>query len=131
MEKERLIRLDVFKCNLRIIVTEDANDSIDSRDLRIYINDPPGADVMKGCDGFVFEEGQSDYYVILRPDVGFEVIAHESVHVIGRVFRGRGAKADYDNDELFAYHVGWIAGIIAGEVEEASNSFKDENNKEG
>jgi hypothetical protein len=131
MEKEKIIKSDVFKCDLHIIVTEDANDSIDSRNLRIYADFAPGEDVMKDTDGFVFRSEISDYYVILPPNVGFDTIAHESVHIIGRVFRDRDARADYNNDELFAYHVGWIAGIIAEEVEEAYNAFSDEDKSKG
>jgi hypothetical protein len=86
---------------------------------------------MKECDGFVINKKLSDYYVFLPPNVAFSVIVHESVHVIGRVFRDRGVVADYNNDEVFAYYVGWIAGIIADEVSEAHKSFTREDDREG
>jgi hypothetical protein len=36
-----------------------------------------------------------------------------------RIFRDRGQLADYENDEVFAYFVGWIAGEIAGFIKKA------------
>jgi hypothetical protein len=131
MEREKIIDMDVFKCSLHIIVTEDANDSVDSRGLRAYVGERPGVDMMKNCDGFVFQKEQSDYCVVLSPNIGLGVIAHESVHAVGRIFRDRGVIADYDNDEVFAYCVGWLSDIIAKEVEESCNSFCHEDGKEG
>jgi hypothetical protein len=131
METEKKIRLDVFLCNIHVVVTESPNESVDRRKLRRYAEDEPGEDFMKNCDGFVFQKERSDYYVCLSPNVGFDVIAHESVHVIGRIFRDRGVEADYHNDELFAYHVGWIAGIMAVEVEKAFNTFSHEDDTKG
>jgi hypothetical protein len=131
MEKERTIGLEVFKCDLHIIVTEDANKSVDERGLRAWAGGSPDDDLMKTCDGIVFQKERSDYYVFLSPNVGFDVMAHEAVHVIGRVFRDRGQKADYDNDEIFAYYVGRITGIIADEVGAACSRFVSKYNGAG
>jgi hypothetical protein len=128
MEKERIIKLDVFKCDIHIVVTEDANKSIDERGLRAWVGDSPDADLMKRCDGIVFQKNKSDYYVLLSPNIGVDAMAHEAVHVVGRVFRDRMQEADYDNDEIFAYYVGWITGIIADEVGAAYALFVSEDN---
>jgi hypothetical protein len=112
MVKEKKIRLDMFLCDIHIIITDDPNKCVDDMRLRQYCSDSPEEDLAKVCDGFVFQKNKSDYYVMLPPVALFGTIAHESVHLIGRIFRDRGQDADYGNDEVFAYFVGWIAGII-------------------
>jgi hypothetical protein len=115
--------MDIFLCDIHIIVTKDANKSVDARGLRVYAESELNEDLTKECDGFVFQKKCSGYYVLLSPNAGFNTIAHETVHIIGYVFKDRGVKANYDNDELFAYYVGWIAEIMAGEMEEANKLF--------
>jgi hypothetical protein len=117
MTKEKKIRLDMFLCCVHVIITDDMNKCVDDKRLRPYCSDYPDEDLSKDCAGFVFQKGKSDYYVILLPGVPCGVIAHESVHLIGRIFKDRGQEADYENDEVYAYYVGWIAGEIAGFVE--------------
>jgi hypothetical protein len=102
----------MFLCDIHIIVTDNQNKCVDNMQLRQYCSDLQDEDLAKGCDGFVFQKNKSDYYVILPPAALLGTIAHESVHLIGRIFRDREQIADYGNDEVFAYFVGWIAGEI-------------------
>lgn len=43
-----------------------------------------------------------------------KTIAHETVHVVNRVFSDRGARLDPFNDEPQAYLTGWVYGEIEG-----------------
>ncbi|MDR0682644.1 MAG: hypothetical protein LBG15_12495 [Dysgonamonadaceae bacterium] len=112
MTKEKKIKLDVFLCNIHIIITDDPNKCVDNRRIRQYCSDSPDEDLSKNCDGIVFQKSKFDYYTILPPYAEYGSVCHESVHLIGRIFRDRGQIADYKNDEVFAYYVGWIAGEI-------------------
>jgi hypothetical protein len=121
MGKGKKIKLDVFKCNVHLIITDDPNKYLDDRGLRMYCCDSPDEDMTKDCGGFVFQKDKADYYAVFPPtiDERYDTVCHESVHLIGRIFRDRGQLADYGNDELFAYFVGWIAGEIAGFIKKA------------
>jgi hypothetical protein len=70
MTKKKKIKLDVFLCDIHLIITDDPNKYLDDSKLRIYSGDSPGEDVAKGCDGFVFQKDKSDYYVVLPPTAG-------------------------------------------------------------
>ncbi|MDR2085808.1 MAG: hypothetical protein LBP72_01405 [Dysgonamonadaceae bacterium] len=109
MTKEKTIKLDVFLCDIHIVVTGEPIKYLNNNNLRLYCADMKDEDLTKDCVGFVFQKGKSDYYTMIRPDASFAAIAHESVHLIGRIFRDRGQEADYNNDEIFAYYVGWLA----------------------
>lgn len=69
-------------------------------------------DNTEGLEALVVSKDGEQYYVILNTNPIFASIAHESVHCIGRIFHDRGQKADFLNDELFAYHVGWLSENI-------------------
>jgi hypothetical protein len=123
MTKEKRIKLNVFLCDIHIIITDDPNKCVDDKRIRPYCQDSPDGDLSKNCDGFVFQKGKSDYFVMLSPNATCNVISHESVHVAGRIFNDRGQTADYGNDEIFAYYVGWIAGEISDYLSRVYNSF--------
>jgi hypothetical protein len=123
MTKEKKIKLDVFLCNIHIIITEDPNKYVDDKRIRQYCTDNPDEDLSKNCDGMVFQKSKFDYYVMLPPDVEYGPVCHESVHLIGRIFSDRGQIADYKNDEIFAYYVGWIAGEICDYVRKVYSCF--------
>jgi hypothetical protein len=127
MYKEKKIKLDVFLCDIHIIITDDPNKCVDDKRIRQYCSDSTNEDLSKDCDGLVFQKDKSDYYVILPPNAEYGVVCHESVHLIGRIFRDRGQIADYGNDEVFAYYVGWIAGEICDYINRVYNCFDGAN----
>ncbi|MDR0430216.1 MAG: hypothetical protein LBH58_07050, partial [Tannerellaceae bacterium] len=89
MTKEKKIKSDVFLCDVHILVTDNPDKCVDDRNLRIYCSDSPDEDLSKNCAGFVFQKRISDYYVVIPANVKYSVITHESVHLIGRIFRDR------------------------------------------
>ncbi|MDR1221757.1 MAG: hypothetical protein LBL07_02605 [Tannerella sp.] len=125
MTKEKKIKLDVFLCDIHIIITDNPNKYVDEKRIRQYCSDTPDEDLEKNCDGIVFHKGKSDYYVMLPPTVDLGVIAHESVHLIGRIFHDRGQLADYGNDEVYAYYVGWITREINSYIDRIYSYFKN------
>lgn len=52
------------------------------------------------------------FLVWLYNNINTDVIAHESTHVAFETFRDIGGIADEDNQEPFAYLVGWVAKQI-------------------
>ncbi|MDR1091173.1 MAG: hypothetical protein LBL79_08875 [Prevotella sp.] len=123
MHKEKKIKLDVFLCDIHIIITDNPDKYVDEKRIRQYCSNLPDEDLGKICDGFVFQKERSDYYVILPPSTTCNVIAHESVHVIGKIFHDRGQFADFENDEVFAYYVGWLVGEIDSYVGKVYSLF--------
>lgn len=47
-----------------------------------------------------------------RTKLSHGVIAHESVHIVNFVFDNIGAKQDFNNDEPYAYLVGWVTDQV-------------------
>ena len=52
------------------------------------------------------------FLVWLYNNINTDVIAHESTHIAFETFRDIGGIADEDNQEPFAYLVGWVAKQI-------------------
>jgi len=65
--------------------------------------------------------------VCFNSKVDYSIIAHESVHVCSYVFLGIGAKLELNNDETFAYLMGWVVEQIHSVVKIAE---KDKKQKE-
>jgi hypothetical protein len=113
MTKEKKIKLDMFLCDIHVIITDDPNKCVKDKGLQAYCLCSLEEDLAKNCDGFVFQKDKTDYYVVLPPNISCGTLSHESVHVIGKIFKDRGQIADYGNDEVFAYFVGWISDEIS------------------
>lgn len=61
-----------------------------------------------------------------KSDLTAEVCAHEAVHAGAEIMRYVGGRVDVDNQEPFAYLVGWIADCID---QVKKNKFKDYESK--
>ncbi len=57
-------------------------------------------------------DGKFGVLVLMRGDMGVSDVSHEAVHVAMGVFRDIGSYVDADNQEPFAYLVGWVAKCI-------------------
>ena len=62
------------------------------------------------------KEGYANYYIFIKPDVSEKLVAHEAVHISNYIFRDKGIELDLNNDEPYAYLIGWIVGIIHKEL---------------
>lgn len=61
------------------------------------------------------KEGLITYYVAFRAtNPRANVVAHEAVHLVNRVFRDRGVQLDVWNDEPQAYLTDWMVENIIG-----------------
>lgn len=64
-------------------------------------------DSLGDYEGVVFDN-KSDIYVVLRKNTTPSIIAHEVIHIVNLIFNSVGIKLDPNNDEAYAYTVGWI-----------------------
>lgn len=118
------IWIALFGCSVHIVITEDPNYFVDKSGLRIWTSDSPDEDISKLADAICFQKAVSDYYIMMSPNVDINQSAHETVHCIGRIFRDRGIKADYDNDEIFAYYVGWLTEAVCNHLFRVKEEIK-------
>jgi hypothetical protein len=110
-DKVLTVKLAPLEAEIHIVITTDPNAFIDKAGLRMYVSHDPQEDLTKDTDAFTFNARVSDYYIMLSPQADISVIAHEAVHCIAMIFDDRGEKADYNNNEIFAYHVGWLTKV--------------------
>jgi hypothetical protein len=125
----KTVNMQVFGCDILLCVTEHPNEFIDKSGLRLYCSpDDPEENLEKGLSGFVFSKQKGDYYLVVPPHVNVDCAVHECVHVIDRIFRDRGQEADYENDEVYAYYVGWLAQQLfdwVGDVDRHEEKIKE------
>ncbi len=50
-------------------------------------------------------------HIFMKEDASAEIIAHESFHIIYRMFEYIGA--DKMDNEIWAYHLGWLVGKVS------------------
>lgn len=107
------LHLDVFAADIHIVVTETPDVYIDKSKLRDWCSPgEPHENLSQNCGGFCFNKEQSDYYIVIPPTATLNIAVHETVHCIDRLFDNRGQDADYSNDEVYAYYVGWLSQIV-------------------
>lgn len=123
------IALNIFGATIYIVITEDPDNFVDKTGLREWASEDPEEILKKYTDAMCFQKRKSEYYILLSPCCGIEQCAHESIHCIGRLFRDRGIRADYFNDETFAYYVGWITNSVYDHLQESKECIKANENK--
>lgn len=122
------IGLDVFDCTVHIAVTAHPNEYIDKAGLRVWTGDDPNHDFEKFCDGLCVSKDNSDFYIIIPPDATLNVAVHEACHAINQVFSLRGQIADFDNDEVYCYYLGWLAQKVIDHLNKVYQTItKDKN----
>lgn len=62
-------------------------------------------DLHKAC---VFKDFNDEIVVVFKGEASPSIIAHEAVHIVNHVFKDRGVKLDVENDEPYAYFIGWV-----------------------
>jgi hypothetical protein len=87
-------------------------DNFMARDLSDLIFDEDTT--TDACTWEVIERNSNThgFLIWLYNNINTDVIAHESTHVAFETFRDIGGLADEDNQEPFAYLVGWVAKQI-------------------
>ena len=104
-------QLYIARGNDKLKVIKDNFTSRDGEEL-IYDND--GDKTSASCMWSVIEKttGYYGFLVWLRGKNPKSDIAHEATHVAFETFRDIGGVADEDNQEPFAYLVGWITNRL-------------------
>lgn len=59
-----------------------------------------------------FPKGDKKVLVMVRKNASAGVIAHEAVHIANYIFKRIDAQLDINNDEPYAYLLGWIVDCI-------------------
>lgn len=111
MSSTKRVALAPFDSTIHIVVTTDPNYYVDSNGLTIWVKETPDEDITRHTDALCFGADKMNVYILLSPDIGPGTIAHECLHAIAHIFNWIGAKASYDDTEVFAYHVGWLTDI--------------------
>lgn len=105
------IKIPLYFQTLEIIISEDFDKAMEKYNVVNNSN-------FKINDDEAFVTYQNDkIYLFIREDVSAGIIAHESVHVCNYVFQGANIRLDIDNDEPYAYLMGWV-------VQEVHNTLK-------
>jgi len=115
------VYLEIFDAYIHIVVTEHPNEYIDKSKLRVWTGDNPDHNYEKYCDGLCISKGNSDFYIIVPPDVTLNVAVHETCHATNKVFASRGQIAYFVNDEIYCYYIGWLSQKVADHINEAYN----------
>lgn len=56
----------------------------------------------------VFKDFNDEVVVVFKDDPSPSIIAHEAVHIVNHFFKDRGIDLDVENDEPYAYFLGWV-----------------------
>ena len=122
IDLEKMFTYSVFGTVIVCIITDNPNKSLEKRNIDQYARNFKNEDLAINCEGFVFE-ALYNYYIVLNPNATPGLIAHESSHAISRMFSDRGIKADFNNDEIFAYYLGHLVDGIFPMVEQYNLEF--------
>lgn len=101
--KHKKIPIPLYHGYLHIHITDDFKDIEKKLDVEL--------DNCELYEGICFHEFKNDS---LHVHVGFplktypDVVAHESKHVVNKIFKIAGIKLDVDNDEPECYLLSWV-----------------------
>jgi len=59
-----------------------------------------------------YDIGDAQYILLLDPSATIDIITHEALHIVNMLFRDKGIKWSYNNDEPAAYMLGWLTNEI-------------------
>ena len=113
------LKMQVFGCLIHIVVADDPSEYMLKKEIPIV--KLKNAEAITAWD----DNDVMNYHLIFPENTSYQTITHESVHCINKIFEARGVNPDFDNDELYAYHVGWLAGEVAefiGKLNEKKNA---------
>ncbi|HSE99836.1 MAG TPA: hypothetical protein VLA48_02980 [Nitrososphaeraceae archaeon] len=99
---KKKLKIPLYFQNLTIIQTDDFESIHKFYNLKGQCG---------GYDAVTIDDGDN-IVVVFNSKVDASTIAHESTHVCTYTFQKIGAEIDVDNDETFAYLIGWVVGQI-------------------
>lgn len=101
----KVISFPVFEVSVHICITQEPDKFLDQSHLRQYLDH----ELSPTVNGFVFFSDKFNYYLVIPPGACLSTLVHECDHVINFMFGDRGVEGDFENDELHAYHLGYLA----------------------
>ena len=66
----------------------------------------------KKCGGFTVPLDYGDYVCCIKDVMAYDYVAHEIYHTATRILLSRGVELQNDNDEPFAYLVGYLTSMF-------------------
>lgn len=103
---ESVVTFPVFNgYAVEVYITSDPNKTIS------YLGYEDDAEVFGFWYGMCYQELNCSK-LIIKLDSGYDVAVHECVHAIDNLFASVGMTIDPKDDEAYAYHLGYLSGII-------------------
>lgn len=105
--KIKKIEIPIYLGILKIIYSKDWKYVNNKYEKKLDWDFP----INEGYPACVFEDNtkeHTEYIASFIEKPTNKIIAHESIHLVNKIFRDRGIKIDYGNDEPQAYFMGWI-----------------------
>lgn len=96
--KTKRIKIPIYNGRLIIIKVDDWEP----------INIKYGYKLGRKHNACVFKDFNDEVVVVFKDDPTPSIIAHEAVHIVNHFFKDRGIDLDTENDEPYAYFLGWI-----------------------
>lgn len=99
---EKKIKIPLYFSNLTVIQTNNFKKLEKKFDIDYY------------QDGYsaITLKRNGNVIVAFKKKTNASIIAHESVHICNHIFKNVGIQPCLDNDEAFAYLLGWIVKKI-------------------
>lgn len=104
MITKKRIKIPIYHGDLFIYSVSDLNEIGKKFDMIDLSDREAIAFQITGKDGYM------KYYLAFEENPTNKIIAHESLHITGFIFKDRGMKMDLHNDEFQCYLLGWIVG---------------------
>lgn len=99
---KKKFKIPLYFQNLTVIQTDDFESIHKFYNLKGYCG---------GYDAVTIDAGDN-IVVVFNTKADASIIAHESVHICTYTFQKIGSELDVNNDEFFAYLMGWVVKQI-------------------
>jgi hypothetical protein len=119
-ETKTFVPFPPYNYRIYVIFTDDLIATADKLAKQGHLTKTHGVD--DTTDGFhVRMPNQSFSYIVLKFDANINQITHESYHSVTNMFRWISAKHE---EELFAYHLGYLVEMVVADQEKANLTKK-------
>lgn len=118
MEVKDSFNVDVYCCNVEVVITDDITRFIDELD-ELYGD----ADNLHGSEGFVYSHSSDQYYVVFdKHHISHNTIGHELFHLACMIAEDR----DVEEEESRCWLNGYLHSVVHRIVKDNKIELKDE-----
>ncbi len=115
------VSFPMYSYTVAIIVTTDI---VKSRSKRNEVLGYAETDLTGVLGLHCFDDSTFTGYIFLNPDSEQSTITHECFHAVHSIARVIGARLDDASEEFYAYHLGYLTGIVTKQVKRAKKQTK-------